>query len=86
MLHALLASTVQPNVLHTVQQPYDNNAIHIAPTIVYTMHCYATIQLLPMQCTAAPSLVLAAGVEPSLAACPASGSAPLHHTNIHAAD
>ena len=33
-------------------------------------------------CATAPPLVLAAGVEPALAACPASCSAPLHYANV----
>ena len=68
MLHAQLASTAQPNVLHTVQQSYNNDAIHIALIMVNSMHYNATVQLLTMQCTTAQSLVLVAGVEPAPAA------------------
>ena len=68
MLHAQLASTAQPNVLHTVQQSYNHDAIYIALTMANTMHYNATVQLLTMQCTTAQSLVLVAGVEPAPAA------------------
>ena len=86
MLHAPLTPTAQSTAPHTMQTLYNNEAIHIAPTITYIMHCFATDQLLSMQCTTAPSPVLVAGVKPALAAWLASGSAPLHHTNIHAAE
>ena len=69
ILHAQLASIVQHTALCTMQQPYNNCAIYTVLTITYTMHCYATDQLLSMQCTTGPSPVLVAGVKAALAAC-----------------
>ena len=83
MIHAPVLPTVQFTAPYSIQELYNNAATHIALIITYTVHCYATDQLLSMPCTAAPSPVLVAGVEPALAALLASGSAPLHHTNIH---
>ena len=68
MLYAPLTPIAQFTAPHTKQTLYNNKAIHIALTITYAKHCYTTVQLLSMQCTAAPSPVLVAGVEPALAA------------------
>ena len=68
MLYAPLTPTAQSTAPHIMQKLYNNEAIQIAPTITYIMHCYAMYQLISMLCTTVPFPVLVAGVALALAA------------------